>query len=76
MNCPFLAEDGLCRGVYQGFGCIGEKCQANKEIECEFLVDGAYCSRYAKFGCPGPANCASVEVYIDYFRRERVQMSV
>ena len=76
MHCQFLAEDGLCRGPYQGFGCIGDSCQADKETECGFLVDGAYCSRFRKFGCPGPTYCNSVETYMDYFRRERVQISV
>ena len=74
MDCPFLSEDGMCRGPYQGFGCIGEKCLASRDLECPHLVDGYYCAKYHRFGCPGMANCSSLEEYMEFFRRERAQI--
>jgi len=76
MDCPYISEDGQCQGPYKGFGCIGEKCQVDKEVTCPHLVDGYYCSRYHRFGCPGPSNCSSIDEYMEFFRKEKAQMSL
>ena len=76
MDCPFLAEDGSCKGLYHNFGCIGDKCQVRKKSDCQFLVDGFYCSKHGRFGCPGQENCDSLEDYLSYFKREDAQVSV
>lgn len=77
MRCDFLGPDGRCRGPYQGFGCIRDKCAAPKKVECEFNELGFYCRKYRKFECIGKANCATLEDYMLFLdtRRKRAHAS-
>lgn len=59
MRCGHLV-DGVCQGMYKGFGCIEEKCtyfQELKEAVCEHLVSFGYCMKYQRFHCIGPEEC-------------------
>jgi hypothetical protein len=62
-KCQHLGDDGVCRGTYKGFGCIGERCVLMKETAkpsqrgCAHLHESTYCSRYHKFYCPGIEAC-------------------
>ncbi|MEW5937249.1 MAG: hypothetical protein AB1665_05470 [Candidatus Thermoplasmatota archaeon] len=59
MRCIYL-RDGVCQGMYKGFGCIEEKCayfQALKEAVCEHLASSGYCTKYHRFHCLDPEEC-------------------
>ncbi len=77
MECSYLDLDGKCRGPYQGFGCIKEKCTADKHASCEHNEKGFYCRKYKRFECIGIGNCGSLDEYINFvnMRRKRVQSS-
>lgn len=77
MRCDFLDLDGKCRGPYTGFGCIKEKCPADRQVNCEFNEQGFYCRKYRRFECVGIANCATLDEYMGYVneRRKRAQTS-
>jgi hypothetical protein len=70
MRCDFLAADGKCTGQYNGFGCIKDKCKAEKRKRCEFSTpEGFYCMKYQRFECVGSENCGTIEDYIDFVKR-------
>ena len=76
MRCDFLGPDGKCSGEYNGFGCIKEKCKADRRKHCEFSTpEGFYCSKYKRFECVGAENCATLEQYMEFVkqRREKVR---
>jgi hypothetical protein len=77
MRCDFLDIEGRCRGPYHGFGCIKEKCSADRQADCEFNDQGFYCRKYRRFECVGVANCSTLEDYMSFVneRRKRAQAS-
>jgi len=77
MRCEHLSPEGKCQGPYTGFGCIKEKCTAKTRTKCEYNELGFYCRKFKRFECIGPANCESLEEYLNYVneRRKRAQLS-
>lgn len=74
MRCVHLEEDGRCSGRYKGFGCIGERCRADKEPPCPHYVDGFYCRRFGRFGCVGLSKCeGSVDAYLRAVQRPKAR---
>ncbi|NLX48252.1 MAG: hypothetical protein GXY70_08825 [Euryarchaeota archaeon] len=71
-ECPRLGPDGKCYGLYYGFACIKDKCKMeDREASCPYCIGGDYCTKYNRFGCVGPENCATMEDYMAYVRKER-----
>ena len=67
-ECKFLDEDGECRGKYDGFECIKEKCeyyQWKTGIVCRYKGVDGYCAKYGRFFCPGIENCDTTLEYIE-----------
>ncbi len=77
MECAYLDLEGKCRGPYKGFGCIQEKCTADRHAPCEHNEKGFYCRKYKRFECIGIGNCGSLDEYISFvnMRRKKVQSS-
>ena len=77
MECPYLGLDGRCRGPYAGFGCIKDKCTADKMARCEFDDQGFYCKKFRRFECIGIGNCGSLDDYLSFVseRRKKVHCS-
>ncbi|HXZ24076.1 MAG TPA: hypothetical protein VEH08_05005 [Methanomassiliicoccales archaeon] len=77
MECAYLDLEGKCRGPYLGFGCIKEKCTADKHAACEHNEKGFYCRKYKRFECIGIGNCGSLDDYINFvnLRRKKSQSS-
>jgi len=77
MGCAYLDQEGRCRGPYAGFGCIQDRCTADRQARCEYNEQGFYCRKYRKFECIGIANCATVEDYMSFVadRRKRAHSS-
>ena len=71
MECTFKDGDGKCHGPYSGFGCIEEKCQADKGVGCAYNDRGFYCRKYRRFECIGQANCATLDDYMEFLRKRR-----
>ena len=74
-GCKHLGEDGICQGMYRGFGCIPDRCayvrgrkEPEKEERCEHLVEPSYCTKYHRFYCAGPESC---ETHVGYMERLR-----
>ena len=66
MLCRFLSQEGLCKGRYRGYGCIGEQCGHWIESHrCEHHEGtGDYCRKYARFGCVGKDCCGTLMDYL------------
>jgi hypothetical protein len=77
MRCGFLDLEGRCHGPYMGFGCIKEKCSADRQVSCEFNEQGFYCRKYRRFECVGVANCGTFDDYMSFVneRRKHAQVS-
>ena len=71
MECAYLDLNGRCKGPYVGFGCIKEKCTADKKAECEFNDKDFYCRKYKRFECIGQGNCASIDDYMNFVNERR-----
>jgi hypothetical protein len=71
MECGYLDLDGRCRGPYTGFGCIKEKCTAEKKAVCEFNDQDFYCRKYGRFECIGKGNCATIDDYLNFVNERR-----
>jgi len=71
-GCPQLGPDGKCQGLYLGFACIRAKClMQDKEAVCPHCIGGDYCTKYNRFGCIGPENCATENDYLAHIRQAR-----
>jgi len=71
-GCPQLGPDGKCQGLYLGFACIRDKClMQDKEAACPHCIGGDYCTKYNRFGCIGPENCATENDYLAHIRQAR-----
>ncbi len=61
IKCKNIDDDGLCRGLYDGFGCIGDKCKDTTagpaSNKCTFMRGDGYCQKYGKFHCIGEDKC-------------------
>lgn len=66
MRCDYLDLEGKCKGPYRGFGCIKDRCRAEKQAGCEYNEQGFYCRKYRKFECIGIANCATIDDYMSF----------
>ena len=66
MKCTFLNIEGKCSGPYAPFGCISEKCNADKRGSCEFNEKDFYCRKFQRFECIGKANCGSLDNYMAF----------
>ncbi len=72
MPCDYLTPEGKCDGQYKGFGCIKDKCQADKRKRCEFSTpEGFYCLKYRRFECVGTENCGTLEQYMEFVKQRR-----
>jgi hypothetical protein len=72
LHCDHLALDGRCTGQYKGFGCIKDKCKADKRKPCEFgTPEGSYCLKYRRFECVGAENCGTMEQYMEFVKQRR-----
>lgn len=77
MKCDYMDAKGICRGPYDGFGCIKDKCLADRTVNCEFNEQGFYCRKYKRFECIGIVNCKTLDDYLCFVkeRRERAHNS-
>jgi len=71
MQCQYLDLEGKCKGPYRGFGCIKEKCTAEKCPPCEFNEKGFYCRKFQRFECIGAGNCGSLDDYMNFVNARR-----
>jgi hypothetical protein len=71
MKCDFMDVEGRCRGPYDGFGCIKEKCLSRRKANCEFNDHGFYCLKYRRFECIGIANCSTLDDYLNFVNERR-----
>lgn len=59
-KCRNVDDTGICHGLYEGFGCIGDKCKDDSagpaENQCTYMRGDGYCKRFKKFHCIG-AEC-------------------
>lgn len=64
-GCKHLDENGLCRGKYKGFACIGDRCQDPTRgpgaVKCRHGRADGYCMKHRKFECRGE-DCPDLEV--------------
>jgi len=70
MQCIHFNADGVCKGKYNGFACIGPKCKAEKDPPCEYNDQDFYCRKFKRFGCVGRSNCTSLEEYLKSVNRK------
>jgi hypothetical protein len=71
MQCQYLDLEGKCKGPYRGFGCIRDKCTAEKCPPCEFNEKGFYCRKFQRFECIGVGNCGSLDDYMNFVNARR-----
>lgn len=72
MRCDKLTPEGKCSGKYEGFGCIKEKCKADRRTRCEFCTpEGFYCLKYRRFECVGAENCSTLQQYMEFVKQRR-----
>lgn len=67
MKCKFLGPKGICKGKYDGYGCIKGSCPSFKKAQnCEHRdAVGDYCKKYARFGCVGKDSCDTIADYLE-----------
>ena len=73
MECIHLDSDGVCKGKYSGFACIGPKCKAERDPPCEHNEQEFYCRKFKRFGCVGRSNCTSLEDYLKAVNRKGIK---
>ena len=61
-KCKHLDAENLCHGLYDGFGCIGDKCKdetAGPATDaCAHMRGDGYCVKLNKIFCAGKDDCA------------------
>ena len=71
-ECAHLTSEGRCKGMYKGFVCIKEKCQADKSEKCPWSTsEGFYCMKFNRFECIGLESCGTLEDYMNFIRLRR-----
>ena len=61
IECRNIDENGICRGLYDGFGCIADKCKDSTAgpgvSRCAHMRGDGYCKKFGKFHCMGEDKC-------------------
>lgn len=60
-KCRHIDEEGVCHGLYDGFGCIGDICKDStagpSSSKCGHMRGDGYCKKFGKFHCLGEEEC-------------------
>jgi hypothetical protein len=71
-QCAHIDLEGKCRGKYEGFMCIREKCRADRTSRCPWSTEeGFYCLKFNRFECIGKENCGTLDDYVQFIRMRR-----